>query len=739
MITIKAKIAGVIFSSPSSGFHVLKSESPDLNSDEKITGTFPGMTFTKGATYSFTGERGIHKTYGRQFVATTASLIPDRTKLGLITYLSNSVTSIGPITASKIYDRFGDGLLDMLNSHDFSFLDGCDFLSDKQKESIKEEWKANDVKRGGSILLADLGFNARQIKSILTVFGADISEIIKTNPYKLCGAPSVSFSSVDSLALNRGGSPDSILRLKAIVLWSIKEICSSEGHMYVTSNQLKHHISKRFFKKHSVVPFTHGDEVSDSVYYQALVDLTNESQIHIDGESIYSIKSWEAEHNISLNVKQFLLSSPKEWGDTNKTLDEFEKNTGFTLAPEQRDAYNLITKSNLFVITGYPGTGKTTLISSFVYLCDVKNLSYTLMSPTGIAAKRLSQVTGKPASTIHRALGYKIDGTWEFNAGNKFYSDVVIVDEMSMVDSDVFEHLISSLHPNTTLIMLGDVAQLPSVGAGYVLNELVNSNFVPSINLTKIYRQGRTSDIITVAHDILNGSDLNLTFNKDSEFVCLHMPKENVASEVCKLASRLKASDKKFQVISPMYDGDLGVNSLNVRLREVLNTGFDKSSPHIRSGASEIYEGDRVMFIKNDYDMMVFNGDVGKVSRIDIKADEIDIKVFDWFDPASSSTGVTDKTVTYTIEEAKQNLKTAYACTAHKVQGQEFDYVLMPMSMEFNVMLYRNLVYTAITRAKKKVFLFGDLGAFSVAVSNIKDSTRNSNLAKLVDSSLLQM
>jgi exodeoxyribonuclease V alpha subunit len=240
-----------------------------------------------------------------------------------------------------------------------------------------------------------------------------------------------------------------------------------------------------------------------------------------------------------------------------------------------------------------------------------------------------------------------------------------------------------------------------------------------------------------VAHSVLKGERVDTTFNPKSEFLFIRWPLEQVIAEMCKMATALKARDANFQVIAPMYDGELGVNNLNRKLREVLNTEFmaDKAAK-LKHGDVDLYEGDRVMVIKNDYDRAIFNGDVGKITRISTKSDEVEVKIFDWFDQESSVPRYIDKVFTFKIEEARHVIKVAYACTTHKVQGQEFDFVLMPMTMQYGIMLYRNLIYTAITRAKKKVFIFGDPNAFSYAISNDRETVRNSHLNALVHASV---
>jgi exodeoxyribonuclease V alpha subunit len=410
------------------------------------------------------------------------------------------------------------------------------------------------------------------------------------------------------------------------------------------------------------------------------------------------------------------------------------------LSDEQRQAFMMLNQSRVCVISGYPGTGKTLLISAFVHLFEKFHMHYALLSPTGIAAKRLSQVTGKTASTIHRALGYGRDGDWEFNSHNKYSVDAVIVDETSMVDGATFYHLISALPASTILILVGDSNQLPSVGAGYVLNNLMRCPEIPHVALTRIYRQAKKSDIVTVARSILEGEPVDTRFNKESEFVFLNFPRDKIINEICELTARMKAKNANFQVIAPTYDGLLGVNNLNMELREVLNPEFiSGKAAKLKHGETDLYEGDRVMVVRNDYDRMIFNGDVGKIQRISLKNDEIEVKIFEWFDQEATTSKYIDKIFTFKVEEARQVLRVAYACTAHKCQGQEFDYIIMPMTMQYGIMLYRNLIYTAITRAKKKVFLFGDPNAFSFAVGNARETVRNSALKELTAEAVIRL
>jgi exodeoxyribonuclease V alpha subunit len=376
-------------------------------------------------------------------------------------------------------------------------------------------------------------------------------------------------------------------------------------------------------------------------------------------------------------------------------------------------------------------------MSLFVHLFKKNNINYTLMSPTGIAAKRLSQLTREPAYTIHRALGCSREGVWEFDKYNKYDVDAVILDEMSMVDNSVFYHLVSALPEDAILILVGDSAQLPSVGAGAVLKSLLESVDVPHISLTKIYRQEGESGIVRAAHQILGGGPVSVNFDPKNEFFFLKYKDADVIPELKRMALALKEKEANFQVICPVYDGDLGVNNLNRELRQILNPGFsDDMATKLKHGDADMYEGDRVMAIKNDYDRMVFNGDVGKVLKIQLKKGLVDVKIFNWFDQEATPPKYIDKIFTYSIDEARTMLRISYACTVHRSQGQEYDYILLPMTRAYGSMLYRNLIYTAITRARKKVFLFGDPRALEISVINERESSRNTNLSSMVSESL---
>jgi exodeoxyribonuclease V alpha subunit len=727
------KISGLLFANKGTAYYALR-VAVDGGGKAVVCGNFPGFPIAEGIRAKFSGDWVDHPKWGKQLSARVCEVLVEKGRNGVITYLVSNVNSIGPVTAGKLYGHFGDGLIDVLESSP-ERLSECDFLTGKQIESIVEEWKKSSEQRSVSIFLTDLGLTSFQVRSAYTKFGAATTSMVKENAYCLYECPGIGFPSADNAARKLGIGRDDPRRVLAMIRYCMSDLSHSEGHMFVTSDQILKH-SKRLFR-HGLDHFSHGDYIAESAYYPALIELKRSGSVVSDGTKLYLRENWEHESSAASAVSMFLENGPKNLGDLAVILADYEKSRGIELSPEQRGSFMLLAASRLCVVSGYPGTGKTTLISAFVHLFDVNNLDYYLLSPTGIAAKRLSQVTGKPASTIHRALGYKQDGGWEFCSSNKFYADAVIVDEMSMVDGETFYRLISALSPATILILVGDRAQLPSVGAGFVLNALMECLDVPHVALTKIYRQEQQSDIITIAHDILAGKRIDIERPAGSQFVFLNYKQSDVVDEICTLTKLMLEKGSNFQVIAPKYDGDLGVNTLNRRLREVLNPEFISGrAAKIKHGSCDLYEGDRVMLVRNDYERAIFNGDVGKVQRISLKDDQVDVRVFNWFDQESSIPRYVDKVFTFKVEECKSAMNVAYACTTHKVQGQEFDYVIMPMTMQYGIMLYRNLVYTAITRAKKKVFLFGDPTAFTYAAANERETVRNSDLGALISASL---
>jgi len=727
MEELTCKVDRVVFFNEETNFYITK-----CHHNKKlltIKGTFPGVSLCPGLKVKFSGMRQeCHAKYGEQYLASACDIILENGKRGVTAYFASRVPGVGTITAARLYDEFGDDLPRVLEETPEKLFE-LEFLNDTRARSILSEWRRSSEVMTTSMFLLGLGLNAYQAKSVYRKFGADAMEIVKDDPYVLDSCESIGFHTADIAARALGIGVDDTRRVRAIVVFILKELAKSDGHMFVTSDHIKSKVGW-FMKKHSIMSFSHGDYMSDAIFYPCLVELEKDGVIKIDRNNIYLMHNWISESRSARYIADIIESGPYSFDNLADTLARFEKEHKLALSDEQREAFMMLEGHRICIVSGFPGTGKTLLVSAFTYLFEENNMYYELLSPTGIAAKRLSKVTGKSASTIHRALGYQPDGTWEFCGNNKFRVDAVVLDEASMVSGSVFYHLMDALPKNVIIIIVGDSAQLPSVGAGHILNNLMRSERVPSVFLTHIFRQENKSDIVSVAHAILTDSPIDTGFNDKSEFIFLPFNLDEVVGEICKLTSALKERKANFQVMAPIYDGELGVNNLNTQLREVLNT---KRSPDknakLNHGSCDLYEGDRIMVVANDYDKMIYNGDVGKVKRISIRDNKVDVIVFDWFD----GNRYLNQFFTFSLEEARRLLKVAFACSIHKCQGQEYDYVILPMTTQYRSMLCKNLIYTAITRARKKVFLFGDPVAFMRGVKSNREVNRNSNLIDLIE------
>lgn len=731
---VEGKVTGITFSNEASSFYILKVQTP--NGSESVRGTLFGPKIIVGMSGKFNGKYEEHPKYGRQFSASDFELTRERSRQGIINYLSNYVPSIGTVTAGKLYAHFGDDLLEMLEKTP-ERIHEAKFLTKLQCESILSEWSVASSSRTLSVYLISLGLHANQIKAVLSHFKVleGTEDQIRTNPYILTECAGIGFPTADNVALQTGISPDSPLRVRSMVSFVIRELTTNEGHVWVTSKQIRTFISDRLFRKYNISQFSSGASIPDSLYYKTIAQLEADDKIRCVGEKIYSKIDWVHESGCGDILRDKLATRAFQFGDITGFLQDFEDRKKLKLAPEQRTAIEALGKSRVVVVSGYPGTGKTLVTSAFVELFEKHNLTYNLLSPTGIAAKRMSQVTGRTASTIHRALGYQRDGSWQFNELNKFHTDAVIVDESSMVDLAVFYNLISALKTETILVLVGDAAQLPSVRNGDVLRSLQKSVNIPFVQLENIYRQDKASDIIKVAHQMLKGDSIDTSFRKDSEVLFFNLHEDDVIPELKRMSTLLKSKAANFQVMAPIYDGLLGVNNLNVELRHVLNPDY---SPEIKikNGDVDFHEGDRVMATKNNYEKMLFNGDAGKIQRINTKAGEVEVKIFDWFDQEATVNQYHDVVFTFKIEEFRSMFRVGYVTTVHRSQGNEYDYVILPMTRKYHMMLYRNLIYTALTRAKKKVFVFGDCGAFESAAMNERDLSRNTSLHEFVDASI---
>jgi exodeoxyribonuclease V alpha subunit len=560
---------------------------------------------------------------------------------------------------------------------------------------------------------------SNSVKDIYARFGHDVIEIISKNPYHLLAVEGFTFDKADRIATRLGIPRDDPRRVEGAVLWLLR-VQAQQGHLYVRRGDLPTYLNE-LLQTDQVDPFD-----IDNLYgalQAAVTSLEERKMVSVDPNvGVYLPDLYLYERGACDKLAKFLTPSDLRI-DLDVFLAEYQQGNQIELSEAQREAVRKLVEHRVLVLTGLPGTGKTSLIRALVSVFKRSGLSFALMAPTGIAAKRLAFVTGAEAKTIHRTFGFN-GASWGYYGGNKLSVGAVILDEASMIDQELFYRVLDALHPNTMIVLVGDDAQLPSVAPGNVMRELLSCPQVPNVRLTQIFRQASTSGIVMASHKIHQGkSPLVNVPNLDSEFQFIPIgDEEKIVAFIVEAAAKLKGRDANFQVLSPKYEGGVGVNLLNERLKERLNPSSSKREWKL--GSSLIREGDRLMVIKNDYLLNIYNGDMGKLKSIE--GDHLVVTIH------GIGVGSMDTQVKIPKASASRLLKLAYAITVHKSQGSEFDTILLPITRSQGRMLQRNLFYTAVTRARKKVWLLGDSEAVLRAIDNDQVVQRNTVLGRVL-------
>ena len=690
-----------------------------LGKNSSATGHLFGIQVHAGTNLELEGEVVKHPKYGLQFRIKTWHPW-GKDFYAIRSFLTDSVPVFRDHNLLQLaLDTVGLDLYQILEEGRLADI-GRDEGETRSFEWVQREW----IQARGIANLAEaleeykLGSNV--IAAVYLKFGLDAVDILQENPYRLIELD-LAFKRADIIAMQRGMSIADPRRIAAAVLWSIRQQVKQQGHLFVRPGDLVG-LMASFGTQEGVPGFpTEGLEAAIQV---ALKELESNQAVRIEpGTGVYLRDMFEFERGSARMLSEMLRPSDLKI-DLELFLDNYQMANDITLSDRQRDAVIKLMTHRALVVTGAPGTGKTTLVKTFVHLFRTLGVTHALMAPTGIAAKRLSNVTESPASTIHRALKY--DGfTWGVTEANPLEVGAVIVDELSMVDQELFYRLLSGLEPTTMLVLVGDDAQLPSVGPGNVLRELLACKTVPMVRLEHVFRQSETSDIVLAAHQIRKGSSpLNLPAKEQTEFRFLRVSSEDtIADMIVKLATTLKEKERgSFQVMSPKYEGPVGVNTLNERLRDALNP--DLQQPSYELYDTHVREGDRLMVIKNNYKLNIYNGDIGKL--IHIAPDSLRLRIH-------GLGNTPDVEVSIPKAEADAMLKLAYAVTVHRCQGEEFDTVILPLVRSQGRMLQRNLFYTAITRARGTVWLIGEEDAILRAVANDKVVQRNTVLRSVIN------
>ena len=708
---LQGSIERITFHSETTGFCVLRTHVRGYR--DLVTVIANAAAIAAGETIECQGIWVNDKKHGLQFKANQLKIIQPTTLEGIEKYLgSGMIKGIGPHFAKKLVKAFGEAVFDVIEQAP-DRLTQLAGIGKKRKALVISAWAEQKMIRDIMVFLHGHGVGTARAVRIYKTYGDGAIEKIRENPYRLTrDIWGIGFKTADALAEKLGIARDSLIRAQAGVAHVLQELCD-HGHCAAACDQL-------IDASHALL------DIPTSLIEQAIQQEI--AQAHLVQETIngqaclYPASLYAAETKSSAYLRQ-LNAGPPPWGaiDADKAIPWVEEKTHLQLSASQRQAIIAVLQNKLSIITGGPGVGKTTLINSLISIIRAKRLAIALCAPTGRAAKRLMETTGLSAKTIHRLLDFKPQ-TYSFrhDQNNPLPIDVLIIDESSMVDIVLLHHLLKAIPTHAAVIFVGDIDQLPSVGSGAVLSDLIQSGTIMTVRLTEIFRQAANSQIIVNAHSVNQGKMPLPNAGGNSDFFTIYVdtPEEIHEKLIQMVAERLPNyyacnPIQDIQVLTPMNRGGLGSRSLNIDLQKALNGA---SEPKITHFGSTYAPQDKVIQTVNNYDKDIYNGDIGFIDRIDLQERIVTIR----FDQRS---------IYYAMHELDE-IRLAYAVSIHKSQGSEFPFVVMPLSTQHYMLLARNLLYTGITRGKKLVILIAQKKAVGMAVNNNKEACRLTKLAQ---------
>lgn len=727
------KLRGVVeritYQNPENGYTVLKCAVKNYNDLVTVIGNL--LDVNVGSVLLIDGNWKVDSKYGRQFVAESWEETLPATVFGIEKYLgSGLIKGVGPKFAKRIVGLFGTDTMDVIEC-DISRLKEVEGIGEKRIRQIHESWERQKEIKNVMLFLQDHGVSTSFAAKIYRQYGNDSIAKVKENPFRLADDIwGIGFKTADSIAEKLGIGKEAFVRLRSGIMYTLSSL-ADEGHVYAYKGQLIKRATELLEAEESSIVMTLDQMLADK-------DVISEPVSEEKGDAIYLPPFYYAEVGVAAKIRKLLqnpaqdrlwtslMEARRRTGNRALSIDvkKIEAKIGMEYDEIQADAIRQAAVSKIMILTGGPGTGKTTTTKGIISAYQSFGLKILLAAPTGRAAKRMTETTGLEAKTIHRLLECKPPEGYQKNEENPLEGDVLIVDECSMIDLVLMNSLLKAIPAGMRVVLVGDIDQLPSVGAGNVLRDLIDSGMVPVIRLTRIFRQAQTSRIIMNAHRINEGQMPDLSNGKETDFffTTKEDPEEAVREIVSlvqhKLSRYYRTPSSQIQVLTPMQKGVVGATNLNLALQEALNPQGDG----LRRSGFIFRRDDKVMQIRNNYDKEVFNGDIGIIESVDLQNRTLKVN----FD---------QHVVEYESSELDE-LVHAYATTIHKAQGSEYPIVVMPVLMNHYVMLQRNLIYTGITRAKKILVMVGTKKALACAVRNVTVNRRNTLLKERLQQSV---
>ena len=705
---LRCVVERITYQNADNGYTVLKCAVKNYSDLVTVVGTMPDTHV--GSVLSLEGIWKMDARYGRQFSVEKFEETLPATVYGIEKYLgSGLVKGVGPKFAKRIVEKFGKDTLNIIEDTPDKLLT-VQGIGKVRVDRIKTSWQEQKEIKNIMLFLQGHEVSTSHATKIFKTYGSESIVIVKENPYRLADDIwGIGFKTADSIAQKMGIDKGKFVRLRSGIFYTLNKLAEA-GHCYATREQL-------IGKARELL------EVEDSELEITLDEMIRANDVirEVAGEqeAVYLPPYYFSESGCAKRMFRLMSCGKKKSEDAEEILKKVAASSEITYDEIQWKAVKTAISSKVMVLTGGPGTGKTTTTLGIISAYKQAGCQIILAAPTGRAAKRMSEATGMEAKTIHRLLEYKPPEGYQKNEEYPLEGDVLILDECSMIDIMLMYNLLKALPEQMSLILVGDIDQLPSVGAGNVLRDIIDSGCVPVVRLTRIFRQAQGSRIIMNAHRINKGESIDMRGGKDSDF--FFVTKESNQEVVDTISQYCRTNLPKYyhvdplqdiQVLTPMQRGECGAVNLNQVLQEAMNP----SKIFLRRGGTQYRLKDKVMQIRNDYDKEVFNGDIGTITKVDMEERELTV-LFD------------EREIIYDVTELDE-LTLAYAVTIHKSQGSEYPIVVMPFTMSHFVMLQRNLLYTGVTRAKKILVLVGEKKAVYYAIKNETTTGRNTMLAR---------